>query len=235
MFRIHHYLIVLAVFSHLIFFVSGCKEPEYNIGSILNPEYYEKVKPQPIIEADNSLDRSIWQKPGLVVRKIGDVSDKVIADIGVGTGFFLFKIAPRSKQWIAIDIDPKYIIYIDSVKNTLPPEIAAKIITRMASPDNPNLKINEVDIVLIINTVAYIPDLPRYFENLKKYMKDDAEVIIIDYKMKQLPINAPPRSERIYLDQLEMILTSAGYEIMESDDTSLDFQYIIKAKKAEAF
>ncbi|MBK7700716.1 MAG: hypothetical protein IPJ39_19310 [Saprospiraceae bacterium] len=49
--------------------------------------------------------------------------------------------------------------------------------------------------------------------------------------MKKLPINAPPKDERIYLDKLEDILESAGYQIAQSDDTSLDYQYILTATK----
>ncbi|MBK8515652.1 MAG: hypothetical protein IPL55_04980 [Saprospiraceae bacterium] len=57
--------------------------------------------------------------------------------------------------------------------------------------------------------------------------------MIIDYKMKRLPINAPPKSERIYLDKLEDMLISAGYKILDTDDTSLDYQYIIIANKID--
>ncbi|MBK9734655.1 MAG: hypothetical protein IPO92_06695 [Saprospiraceae bacterium] len=55
--------------------------------------------------------------------------------------------------------------------------------------------------------------------------------MIIDYKMKKLPINAPPKTERIYLDKIEDMLLSAGYKDIVSDDTSLDYQYIIEAIK----
>lgn len=55
--------------------------------------------------------------------------------------------------------------------------------------------------------------------------------MIIDYKMKRLPINSPPKSERVYLDHLEDVLIDAGYKLLKVDDTSLDYQYIIKAEK----
>ena len=89
---------------------------------------------------------------------------------------------------------------------------------------------NEADVVLIINTVAYIKDAESYFKNLKKGLKPDGQIMIIDYKMKRLPINAPPKSERIYLDVVEELLIKSGYEILQTDDTSLDYQYIIIAR-----
>jgi 2-polyprenyl-3-methyl-5-hydroxy-6-metoxy-1,4-benzoquinol methylase len=175
-----------------------------------------------------NLSRAIWQKPGLVIEKLGDISNKVIADIGAGTGYFSFKLAPKASKVIAIDIEPRIIEYLDSIKNTIP-NIGQKMENRLGKPNDPLLLDNEADIVLIINTIAYINDPESYLKILKKGLKHHGKLMIIDYKMKKLPINAPPKSERIYLDKLEDILISSGYDKIESDDTSLDYQYIITA------
>lgn len=179
-------------------------------------------------QSSSNLSRAIWQKPGLVIDKLGDISNKVIADIGAGTGYFSFKLAPKASKVIAIDIEPRIISYLDSIKNTIP-NIEQKMENRLGKPNDPLLLNDEVDIVLIINTIAYINHPESYLKTLKKGLKTNGKLIIIDYKMKKLPINAPPKSERIYLDKLEDMLTSSGYDIIESDDTSLDYQYIITA------
>jgi ubiquinone/menaquinone biosynthesis C-methylase UbiE len=181
-------------------------------------------------DSHNNVSRSIWQKPGLVIEKMGDVSGKVVADIGAGTGYFSFRLANRAKKVIAVEIEPDMIAYIDSIRLKMPEEQQRKIETRLAKTDDPALSEDEVDIIVVINTIAYIPRLPVYLETLKKGLKPGGSLMIIDYKMKRLPINAPPKSERIYLDKLEDMLIEAGYTISESDDTSLDYQYIITAK-----
>ena len=66
---------------------------------------------------------------------------------------------------------------------------------------------------------------------LKKGLKKDGVIMVIDYKMKRIPINAPPKTERVYLDKLEDMFINAGYKIIKTDDTSLDFQYILKVQK----
>jgi ubiquinone/menaquinone biosynthesis C-methylase UbiE len=181
-------------------------------------------------DAHNNVSRSIWQKPGLVIEKMGDVSNKVVADIGAGTGYFSFRLANKVKKVIAVEIEPDMLAYIDSIKVKMPEIQQQKIETRLATPADPALKDDEVDIIVIINTIAYIPKLSIYLETLKKGLKPGGTLMIIDYKMKRLPINAPPKSERIYLDKLEDMLIESGYTILESDDTSLDYQYIIRAK-----
>ena len=218
----------------LFIFIINCKDSNFNF----KPTEIEKSDSSNFIdinldENSTNIGRAIWQKPGLVIQKLGDVSDKVIADLGTGTGYFSFKLALQAKKVIAIDIEPTLLKYIDSTKVKLPVDKRHRIETRLAQSDNPNLQPEEADIVLIINTIAYIMDLPSYFQILKKGMKKGGQIMIIDYKMKRLPINAPPKSERIYLDKLEEMLIEAGYKVTETDDTSLDYQYIIKAEKID--
>ena len=179
----------------------------------------------------SNVGRAIWQKPGLVIEKLGDISDKTIADIGAGTGYFSLRLSSEAKKVIAIEIEPTLIKYIDSSKVSLPDSLQSRLEVRLALPDDPRLEKDEVDIILIINTIAYIQDLPKYLNTLKKGLKKGGKIMVIDYKMKRLPINAPPKSERINLDILEDMMVEAGYEVIQTDDTSLDFQYIIQAIK----
>ncbi len=181
----------------------------------------------------HNVGRAIWQKPGLVIDKLGDLSQKTIADIGAGTGYFSYRLAKKAKKVIAIDIEPGMLQYIDSMGQYLNLQPNHLLETRLASKADPNLAEDESDIVLIINTIAYIPELKSYLKTLKKGLKPNGTLMIIDYKMKRLPINAPPKSERIYLDKLEELLLEEGYNVVETDDTSLDYQYIIQAKNME--
>ena len=53
----------------------------------------------------NSHDRLIWQKPDMVINRLGDLSNKTVVDLGAGTGFFAFRVIPKAKKTIALDID----------------------------------------------------------------------------------------------------------------------------------
>lgn len=215
-----------------VLLLSACKQNGYEfISKEVDPTDSISSLDTNIDDSHSNVGRAIWQKPGLVIEKLGDISDKVIADIGAGTGYFSFKLALKAKKVIAVEIEQGLLDYIDSTKVMLPENKRSRIETRLATPDDPNLKVEEVDIILIINTIAYIKDLPEYLQTLKKCLKKDGKIMIIDYKMKRLPINSPPKSERLYLDHLEDVLIDAGYKLLKVDDTSLDYQYIIKAEK----
>lgn len=173
--------------------------------------------------------RSVWQKPNLVIEKLGDISDKTIADIGAGTGYFSFRLAFTAKKIIAIEIDSRMIELIETFKLNLPNELLGKIETRLAKTDDPLLTANEVDIVFIMNTIAYIENQEAYLLKLKEGMTQDGKIMIVDFKTKNLDINAPPMEERISQDLVVTMLKNTGFSKIEVDESSLDYQYIITA------
>lgn len=180
-------------------------------------------------EQYESADRVIWQKPDLVVDQLGDVEGKVVADLGAGTGYFSRRIAYKGARVIAIDIDPKAIRWMEEQKARFPIELRDRLIIRQAEPDNPNLKDNEVDIVLLVNTYSYINERVAYFSRLRKAIRPDGKIIIIDFKKKETPFG-PALEERIDFSVISDELSAAGYTISKVDQTSLEYQYIITAQ-----
>ena len=75
---------------------------------------------------------------------------QVVADIGAGTGDFAFPLAKKAANVIAIDIDQRFLDYIEQKKKA--EKIGANIETRLTAPDSPGLKPGEADVVLIVDT-----------------------------------------------------------------------------------
>ena len=184
-----------------------------------------------ILEDYDNTNRVVWQKPEVVIDLLGNLEGKTVADIGAGTGFFAFRMAPKAKKVIAIDIDPRFISYLDSLKAfELPEEVQNKIETRLALPNDPKLGPAEADVVIIVNTFMYIKDQVAYLENLKRSISDGGILLIIDFKKKLTPLG-PPSQIRVPLFEVEEKLIRAGYRDVSTNDTALDYQYIVTARK----
>lgn len=211
-----------------ILLLDACKWDVSNNNSILFNQEETKEPPVEVVSVPD-VGRDVWQKPDLVIRELGDITDKTIADIGAGTGYFSFRLAFKAAKVIAIEIDTAAIRQIDQSKLKLPETYQNRLFSRLAKEDDPLLQENEADIIVIINTVAYIHNLSTYLNNLKRGLKNGGMLMVVDYKMKKLPIDAPPKSERIYLDAVEDLLEKAGYTNVKTNDTSLDYQYIVTA------
>ena len=186
----------------------------------------------PIEEVVNTIDeeRLIWQKPKEIIQRLGNLENKVIADIGAGSGYFSFRLLPQAKKVIAIDIDPQAIAFMDSVKQFLPVEFQSKFEARKVGPDSPELADGEADVVIIVNTIAYIENKINYLKVLKDGISDNGKILIIDFKKRNIPIG-PPAENKLALSELEQQLIQAGYKRVIADDQSLDYQYIVMASK----
>lgn len=210
--------------------LQACQNTKPNAASLLNETDALENASNDTASIGADQGRAIWQKPTVVLQKLGNLSDKVVCDLGAGGGYFTFKLALKSKKVIAVDIDSLALQYIDSLKTSFPPPFRERIETRHATPTDAKLLPEEVDIILIINTIAYISDLKDYLSRLKQSLKPGGQVMIIDYKMKRLPIQASEKNLRIYADVLEELLYQSTYREVHVDDTSLEYQYIITAK-----
>ena len=173
-------------------------------------------------------NRHIWQKPDRIIDLLGDIQDKTVADLGAGTGYFAFRLLSKAKKVIALDIDEQFIDFMLDKKKLLPLNKQERFEIRLATPENPMLGIGEADAVLVVNTYVYIEDRLNYFRNLKRFMSPGAKLLIIEFKMKDLP-EGPPPEEKISLSEVEQELKQAGYTQIISDDQTLDYQYIITA------
>ena len=197
------------------------------------PTRFDHTTPEPPREYEDPYkgeDRHIWQKPDFVISKIGALRNKTVADIGAGSGFFAFRFLRNNARVIGIDIDPEMIKIMNAEKSFYPDSLQGKFETRLAKPDDPLLKDEEVDYVFLSNTYPYIENRIQYFSALKNKLKTGGRIMIVDFKKKSTPIG-PPLSDRIPMGDVETELTAAGYRILTSDDQSLDFQYIIIAEK----
>lgn len=175
--------------------------------------------------------RDTWQKPELVIDILGDLTEKTVADIGAGTGYFTFRMAFKAKKVIAIEIDPQMIDLIEVFQQNLPQQLEGKVEARLVEADNPGLKPGEVDVAVIINTIAYIDNPIEYLTTLKQQLNEGGYVMIVDFKKSYLPIDAPPMSERLSIEEVENILSESGWSDVIANRSSLEYQYIITAYK----
>jgi len=199
--------------------------PDTNIGTT------GKTVSEGLTEDYTHTDRVIWQKPDMVLNLLGGLEGKAVADIGAGTGFFTLRMAQKARKVIAIDIDPRFINYLDSIKTLeLPEKFQSRIETRLGKPDNPQLKTGEVDLVVIVNTFMYIRDQVAYLKILRNALTPGGKILIVDFKKKRTPVG-PPNNIRVPIHVVEEALYEAGYKNVLANDTALDYQYILVAER----
>lgn len=175
-------------------------------------------------------ERVSWQNPEKVIEKMGDLSGKTVADIGVGTGYFAFRLVRQGAVVIGIDIEEKFLEYVDDRKADLPGNLSENISTRLTVPDNPNLSPEEADWVLIVNTYYILDNRLDYLQKIRQGLKPGGKLIVVDFKSGNIPVGPSPE-ERIGINQAASEMANAGFDVVEKDLNSLQYQYIIVARK----
>jgi len=195
----------------------------------INSENFPTGNFEQLVEIYEDPNRRNWQNPDLVLDMLGDLQNKTVADIGSGTGYFAIRVAQFADKVIAIDIDERFIDYIEERKLEIADTISQKIITRLTSENEPSIKAGEADVVLLVNTYPFIKNRPEYFSKVKQGLKNNGRLAILDYKKGNIPVG-PPDEIKISPEQVFAELRQAGFKEFSIDEKSLDYQYVIIAQ-----
>ncbi len=172
--------------------------------------------------------RAEWQKPEAVVAKLGELTNKTVADIGAGSGYFSFRLADAGANVVAKDVDERFIHYLDSVNQGRPDSM--KISVEKIPYDDPLLDSGSADIILLVNTYHHLENRLAYFKKVKTGLKESGKLYIVDFKKEESSFGPPP-SLRLSSVEVSRELKKAGFSKILIDENTLPDQYILIAKK----
>lgn len=221
----------LGLFLLLLMWACNPSPTEQTLSSPDRAKAEERENPWQILTplGQRETKRTEWQNPQLILDQLGDLSQQTVVDIGAGSGYFTFKLAKAAQKVIALDIDPLALEYIEEQKEVLG-SWTSSIETRLTEPDQAKLKEEEADAVLVVNTFTYIPEQESYFKQLKKGLKPNGTLLIVDFKPGDIPVG-PAEKFKVDPSELRRVLRKAGYSNITIDLKSLAYQFIINAKK----
>jgi len=182
-------------------------DPKAYIGSLEDPKRDAYQKPQEVLAA---LDL----KPG-----------EIIADIGAGSGYFTFRLARHVSERgtiYAVDVTPDMILHINRVIRDLKVTNVASI---LADPDDPLLPVASVNRFFFSDSWHHIENQTKYLSLMKKMLKPNGEVVMIDFDKKETPVG-PPLKMRIAREDLIKQMTSNGFRLAK-EHTFLPYQYFL--------
>lgn len=188
--------------------------------------HMNKTSFEDLVKNFESADRNEWQKPDEVIRFLGDLKNKTIIDIGAGTGYFEFKMNEPSAKIIAADVDERFIKFID---NRIVSEKKMNISSRKAEYDKPPVTEQEADIVFMVDVYHHIENRKDYFSMVKKGLKPNGEMVIVDFKKGDFE-HGPPNDMKIEPQIVINEMKLAGFNLVVQDTTTLKYQYLLKFK-----
>ncbi len=169
--------------------------------------------------------RDAEQKPDEVIAALDLKAGETMADIGAGSGYFSFRFARKlgdNGRVYAVDVNSDMILHMNryirdkKVKN---------VTTILSAADDPLLQDASINRFFICNTWHHVQSRPQYIALMKKMLKPGGQIIIVDYKKKQLPVGPPPEmkmARREVIGEME----GNGFKLAK-EHTFLPYQYFL--------
>jgi ubiquinone/menaquinone biosynthesis C-methylase UbiE len=126
-------------------------------------------------------DREETELPNEVVKQMNLKPTDVVADIGAGTGYFSFRIAPvvRQGKVLAVDIQPEMLAVIEGRKKQ---RNADNVQTILSTETDTKLPAASVDVVLFVDAYHEFSYPREMMESIVKGLKPGGRVIQIEYR-----------------------------------------------------
>ncbi len=148
--------------------------------------------------------------------------DTVVADLGVGTGFFARPIAARLRQLggagkvIGLDVSDEMLDEFE--RRSAEDGLQSWIKTRAVSGDGDlPLPDASVDRIISVNTVHELDDLPLVFAELRRLLRPGGKVILVDWRKRGPFDKGPPEDHRIGSEAVAAELRVAGFDVSFDD------------------
>jgi ubiquinone/menaquinone biosynthesis C-methylase UbiE len=177
----------------------------------------------------NMLNRraaSTESKPAEIIKILNIKKGNIIADIGSGGGYFTLEFSKEvgvEGKVYAIDTNQKSLDYIARESGK---RIGENIKVVLANESGFILPVQSVDILFLRNVFHHLPEPTNYFENIKKFLKSNGKIALIDYDKKGfsfIGISGHYVPEKVLIDKLE----KAGFYVSEKFDFLPEQSFII--------
>ncbi len=154
----------------------------------------------------------------------------VIADIGAGTGYYTFKLAPKVPEGrvYAVEIQDEMIAALNERKNKLN-NTNVEIIK--GSITSPNLPANAIDLAIMVDVYHELEYPVEMLQAIKNSLKKDGRLLLIEYKGEDPAVAIRPL-HKTTVKQLNKELSANGF-MLSYDGEFLPLQHFLVYTKTE--
>ncbi len=173
--------------------------------------------------------RKEWQRPDAVVSFLGNIENKIVMDLGAGSGYFAFRLHEAGAHIVAAEIDDRFLQYLEERRNAL--EISEyEFDLRKVFFDDPLLKRDELDMFFTVNTYHHLERRVDYLKKVIRGIKPGGRLVVVDFKKNMSP-HGPPANVRLDCKNAVVEVQEAGFSQIHVDTNILPEQYILMAVK----
>ena len=161
-------------------------------------------------------EREQEERTDLLLQALNLNPTDVVADIGAGTGFFTFLMAPKLPQGkvLAVDIQPEMITYLNEgkVKRKI-----ANVQPILGTESDPKLAANTVDLAILIDAYHEFSYPREMVSHIASSLKPGGRLVLVEYRAED-PTVPIKELHKLSVKQATKEMSALGLKLLKNDD-----------------
>jgi ubiquinone/menaquinone biosynthesis C-methylase UbiE len=174
-------------------------------------------------------EREQEEHPAEVIAALDLHPGEVVADLGAGSGYFTFRIAPKVGETgivLAVEIQQAM---LDALRTRAAALKAANVKVVEGSETDPHLPAAGVDLVLFVDVYHELAYPYEVMTNVRQALKPGGRVVFVEYR-KENPAVPIKEVHKMSVEQLDKEMTAVGLVRVRTIET-LPLQHIVIFQK----
>ena len=175
-------------------------------------------------------EREIEEDVSTLIKNMEIKTDDTIADIGAGSGYHVFRMAPLAENGLvyAVDIQPEMLEAIELKKGS---KRVSNVETVLGSEKSINLPKNSLDKILLVDVYHEFSYPAEMVGSIKNALKSNGQLFLIEYRGEDssVPIK---KIHKMTVKQSIKEMEAAGFRLKENID-NLPWQHCMIFEKKQ--
>jgi precorrin-6B methylase 2 len=170
-------------------------------------------------------ERAGEEQPQLAIDALGIEPGQTVADLGAGSGYYSFRIAPlvgRSGKVLAIDIEPQM---LEAIAQRAQREHVSNVATVRSSAQDPNLAPGSVDLLFMVDVYHELEYPYEMMTKVRTALKRGGRVALIEYRAEDPEVAIKPL-HKMTERQVRREMQAAGFKHVKTVRT-LPLQHLL--------
>ncbi len=175
-------------------------------------------------------DREQEENTALAIQNMQIKDGDVVGDIGAGTGYLTFKIAPLvpSGKVYAVEVQQEM---IDFINNKIALNDSKNVEVIRGTNTSPNLQVNSVDLAFMVDVYHELEYPHEMLQAIREFLKPDGKLLLIEYRGEDESVPIKPL-HKTTISQLDIELNANGFT-RDHTGEFLPIQHFLVYKKAK--
>lgn len=158
--------------------------------------------------------RAQEENTDLAIENLPITSGSVVADIGAGSGFYTFRIAPRvpNGKVYAVEIQKDAIQYLEDRSKDLGYDYVIPI---EGGEKSPNLPENSIDLAIMVDVYHELEYPVEMLASIRRSLKPDGKLLLIEYRGEDPKVGIRAL-HKMTVVQIERELIANGFKLAKN-------------------